>query len=249
MTAHFTAAHFTPALTAVLWIVVLIGTIGLPISVARALRRRGVLFGTVWLASWSAWIVVSGVLAYAGVYAQRTDAVVVSLPIAFLTAFAAAYAFVGPADLAGLTRGHAFRVAGVGFLLAWAAGQLPAVFALPAGFGDIAVGLAAPAVAARLAVAGSGSGSSDSDSDSGSTRARALWFHALGLLDLVVALGLGVAAALGPVRILSVEPSTADAMLLPIVLIPTTAVPLLAAMHVRALLRLRHAPAPRPVLA
>jgi hypothetical protein len=39
---------------------------------------------------------------------------------------------------------HALRVVGVTFLLVMAQGHLPAVFALPAGLGDIATGLAAP---------------------------------------------------------------------------------------------------------
>ena len=36
------------------------------------------------------------------------------------------------------------------FIGLWLGGTLPAQFALPAGLGDIAIGLAAPAVAARL---------------------------------------------------------------------------------------------------
>jgi hypothetical protein len=39
---------------------------------------------------------------------------------------------------------HTPRVAGVAFLLYMALGHLPALFALPAGLGDIAAGIAAP---------------------------------------------------------------------------------------------------------
>jgi len=44
---------------------------------------------------------------------------------------------------------HSFRVAEVAFLLYLALGHLPALFALPAGLGDIATGIAAPFVARR----------------------------------------------------------------------------------------------------
>ncbi|MGI8449589.1 MAG: hypothetical protein ACR2MP_20905 [Streptosporangiaceae bacterium] len=72
---------------------------------------------------------------------------------------------------------RSFRVAGVAFLLTMALGHLPALFALPAGLGDIATGIAAPLVAHRLA------------QDRG--RRAALWLNAFGMTDLVVALTLG----------------------------------------------------------
>ena len=72
---------------------------------------------------------------------------------------------------------HAPRVVGVAFLLYLALGRLPALFALPAGLGDIAAGIAAPLVALRLA--------------QGTGRRAALWFNAFGLTDLVTALALG----------------------------------------------------------
>jgi hypothetical protein len=111
-----------------------------------------------------------------------------------------------------------------------ALGRLPAIFALPAGLGDIAAGLAAPLVARRLA--------------QGTGRRRAVWFHLFGILDLVVALGIGFLAGLGPWRPLEVTPSTEALSLLPLVLVPTTAVPLAIALHLVALRRLRAAARP-----
>ena len=72
---------------------------------------------------------------------------------------------------------HSFRVAGVFFLLYLAFGHLPALFALPAGLGDIAAGIAAPLAARKLA--------------QGTGRCGALWFNAIGITDLVVAGTLG----------------------------------------------------------
>ena len=67
---------------------------------------------------------------------------------------------------------HALRVVGVLFVIVMAQGHLPAAFALPAGLGDIATGVAAPFVARRLA----------RDAD----RTGALRFNMLGILDLTV---------------------------------------------------------------
>jgi hypothetical protein len=91
-----------------------------------------------------------------------------------------------PGSLARLTLPHTLRVVGVLFLMVMALGHLPALFALPAGLGDIAVGLIAPSVARRLTTDGDHRG--------------AVRFHLLGLLDLVVAITIGYLAGLGPYR-------------------------------------------------
>jgi hypothetical protein len=129
---------------------------------------------------------------------------------------------------------HTLRVIGVAFLIALALGTLPAVFALPAGIGDIAVGISAPFIARRLARG---------------DRSGAVWFNVLGLLDLVVAVGIGFLAGLGPAQLLHVSPSTIEVTLLPLALIPSTAVPLAMALHITSLVRLRRAPARMPAAA
>lgn len=123
---------------------------------------------------------------------------------------------------------HMFRVAGLSFLIMMALGKLPALFALPAGLGDIAVGIAAPFVAHRWA--------------RGTGRRAAVRFAVLGITDLVVALTLG---GLTGFRVLPVTPVNDAISELPLVLIPTVAVPLLLALHIvnlRLLLRARPAP-------
>jgi hypothetical protein len=92
-------------------------------------------------------------------------------------------ALTAPGMASRLLRPHSFRVAGVAFLIYMALGHLPALFALPAGLGDIATGLAAPLVARRLAA--------------GTGRRAAVRFTALGLTDLVVALTLGAVTGFG----------------------------------------------------
>jgi hypothetical protein len=118
---------------------------------------------------------------------------------------------------------HTLRVGGVVFLIYLALGHLPALFALPAGLGDIATGIAAPLVARRLA--------------QGTGRRTALWFNVFGMTDLVVAGTLGTLT-----QLLNVTPSAAPLSELPLVLIPTAAVPLLFALHITSVLALPKAP-------
>jgi hypothetical protein len=136
-----------------------------------------------------------------------------------------ARALAAPGMSSRLELPHAPRVAGVAFLLYMALGHLPALFALPAGLGDIATGIAAPLVARKVAQGGS--------------RRAALWFNAFGMTDLVVALTLG---ALTGFQLLSITPSSAPISELPLALIPTATVPLFFALHITAVSTLVRAP-------
>jgi hypothetical protein len=232
-----------------IWALVLIGVIGIPATTAVGLfastiaadgNRR--VAGTVaagFAAAWPAWIIVSAILADSGAYRQSTSqnrpwiGVAAGGALAALLV-AAAIPAVGrvlrsPGSLARLTVPHTFRVVGVAFIIAMALGKLPAAFAVPAGLGDIAIGIAAPVIARRLA-------SGD--------RTGATWFNILGILDLIVAVSIGFLAGLGPNRLLDISPSTADVALLPLALIPTTAVPLAVALHITSLIRLHRPPVP-----
>lgn len=232
---------------------VLVGVLGIPAVVTVGLYRgatsMGRSRGAAWAvaggfaAVWATWICVSAVLADRGAYAQApgvnrpwiglaaSGALLVALAGATIPGVRAAIG--APGGLARLTWPHTLRVVGVVFILTMALGTLPAVFALPAGLGDIAIGLTAPFIARRL---------------KRGDRTGARWFNLLGLIDLVVAVSLGFLAGLGPIRILDVTPSTAEVALLPLVLIPTTAVPLAMALHLVSLVRLRHATATAPQL-
>jgi hypothetical protein len=66
----------------------------------------------------------------------------------------------------------------------------------------------------------------------------------LGIVDLVVAVSIGYLAGLGPNPLLHMTPSTEAVALLPLALIPTTAVPLAIALHLVSLRRLRAAARP-----
>jgi hypothetical protein len=199
-------------------------------AVASGLTRRtGVGVGAAAVGILEAWAVASGLLAGAGVY-SRTPWFGVAFASAFTGMLLAtripvvARVLADPGTPARLTLPHTLRVSGALFLIAMAAGALPAVFALPAALGDIAIGASAPFVARRLARSLASAG--------------AVRFNVLGIADLVAALGIGLLAGLGPWRPLGITPSTQPLELLPLALIPTVAVPLAINLHIVSLRRL-----------
>jgi len=232
------------------WALVLAGVIGIPAitclmlyrgAIAAGLGRRTATTVTVAAAAMlGGWLLTSGLLARAGAYHQPSGQAAAWFGVAvagtMLVLLAAtripvmARILAVPDTPARLALPHTLRVVGVTFLLVMAQGHLPAVFALPAGLGDIATGLAAPFVAWRLA--------------QGSGRARAVWFNLFGILDLLVAFSIGFLAGLGPWQPLAVTPSTEPLSLLPLALVPTVAVPLSLALHLVSLRQLRAAAQP-----
>jgi hypothetical protein len=138
-----------------------------------------------------------------------------------------------PAD--ALISAQIYRVIGGAlFLPLYAIGTLPGYFALPAGWGDLAVGLTAPLVA--LAVRRSFT--SHRTGSFRGARPLALGWNLFGFLDLVLAVGLGTGwlvelarPGLGPV------PASAAMTFFPLILIPTFAVPLGFILHIYSIRR------------
>lgn len=128
--------------------------------------------------------------------------------------------------LAMLVGVNTIRILGVMFLILYAVGRLPAPFAPLAGWGDILTGLAAAPLAwflYRGRVAGG----------------PLLWlWNSFGLMDLVMAIGLGAVSAPGPTQLIFAKPSTTIMTTLPWLLIPAFLVPLLAAIHLAVVYRL-----------
>jgi hypothetical protein len=113
-----------------------------------------------------------------------------------------------------LTLVQSWRIAGFVFLVLARYRILPLSFALPAGWGDIAIGATAIFVASRLAVP--------------KHRRVFIFWQLLGMLDLVTAVTMGATAAL-------LNPNgipTSPMGVLPLSLIPTFAVPLFFLLHV-----------------
>jgi hypothetical protein len=119
---------------------------------------------------------------------------------------------------------QAWRFAGLGFLFLYAYKVLPGAFALPAGLGDMAVGFAAPWMILGL--------TRHPDFAAGSTFVR---WNGLGILDLVVALGLGASMAMATPGTIGTAPMAT----LPLLIIPAFLVPLFLMLHAAALMQSR----------
>jgi hypothetical protein len=127
-----------------------------------------------------------------------------------------------------------WRLVGAVFLMLMANGQMPALWALPAGIGDVIVGVAAPWIARRV--------------DTPQGRRAAISFNLFGMADLVVAVGLGVMTSPGPAQVFYTTPTSELATRFPLALVPTFLVPLAFVLHVISLWQLLGGPwMPHPV--
>jgi hypothetical protein len=119
-----------------------------------------------------------------------------------------------------------YRAAGFVFLAAWMLGALPGAFALPAGLGDMAIGLSAPLVASLVR------------RGAPNARGAAILWNVLGIADLVVAVTMGVLTSPGPLHQPALGPTNFAITMMPLVLIPIIPVPLSLVAHLVDLHRL-----------
>ncbi len=122
-----------------------------------------------------------------------------------------------------------YRVFGGVFLAGWLQGQLPDVFGLPAGIGDVTVGVLALPVA-LMAARGTASG-----------RAAAIRWNLLGLFDFAVAIATGVMTAPRPLHVLALDHPNLQTGVYPGVMVPAFAVPSSIILHALSLWQLRRA--------
>ena len=120
-----------------------------------------------------------------------------------------------------------YRIVGIGFIILYTRGLLPAEFAFSAGIGDILVGVTAPFVAILYYLKKSYS------------RKLAIAWNIIGIVDLVIALSVGILGFSRPVQFLHTSPSTEILSLFPLVLVPLFAVPLALFLHFSSLRFLR----------
>jgi hypothetical protein len=183
------------------------------------------------------WAGLAALVAQAGVFQIEIGGIPVAIVaaitipvIGFLVAWRAVpavRAFVEAQDLALLTALQGWRVIGAVFIFLWAYAQLPAVFALPAGLGDVAVGLIAPfaAIAVALEVPG--------------WRRAANGVVVAGLADFAVAVITGIGSIEGNFLSFAGAPSNAIINALPLVLIPGFLVPVFIILHVMAIIKIQ----------
>ncbi len=117
-------------------------------------------------------------------------------------------------DPAILTSAQFWRIIGFTFILMQAHRALPAIFALPAGYGDMAIGATAAFAAWKLATP--------------ANRNSFILWQMLGIADLVTAVTLGTTAFLLSPQDATMAPLT----VLPLSIIPTFLVPLFLIFHV-----------------
>jgi hypothetical protein len=227
------------------WAITLVGVIAVPAATCVLLytgamragsgRRAAALLAGGAAVVLGGWTAASAVIAGHGWYHTRLGHGVPWMPVAVIGSLVlllalrripvVARALAAPGMANRLEAPHAFRVAGLAFLLTMALGQLPALFAVPAGLGDMATGIAAVLIL-RTPAPGTG-------------RRAALWLNAFGLADLVLALILG---ALTAYQLIPVTPVGSAISTLPLALVPTAEVPLLLALHITSVSALRRSP-------
>lgn len=142
--------------------------------------------------------------------------------LGFAVAFAASAslrAFAESIPLWVLVGSHLWRFVGIGFVIGWLTGALPAGFGIPAGFGDIVAALGA-LVLLRRARRGTAS------------RGWVLAWNIVGTIDLVAAITLGLLYSQSKLGVLSTATSSTVLLtMFPVSLIPTFFVPLFLLMH------------------
>lgn len=214
-------------LTASAGIVVAIVAAGLGGSTrtrAAVAAAFGVWFSMVTMMAWGEVLHGPGVARLAGI------GLTVSAPILIMVGAALASGRVRQAlrriPISSLVGLHTVRVLGLSFVVLYAQGRLPATFALSAGWGDIAIGATAPLVAWLVSVRGA------------NARGVLTLWNSLGLLDLIVAIGLGVTSSPAFHAGFS-GPDSGLMTTLPWLLIPGFLVPTLAATHLAIFYRLR----------
>ena len=112
------------------------------------------------------------------------------------------------------------RATGFSFVMVYLNGQLPGAFALPAGIGDLLIGVTAPIAALAMARRWQG------------WRKLAIAWNVLGIADLALAVTMGVFTSPGPQQLIQSSVPGVALTQLPLSMIPTFGVPVAIMAHV-----------------
>ncbi len=192
----------------------------------------------VWLAialPFTAWLAIVWWLAVDGAFRPRPGApalpiaiflpILIGLPLLLRSKRVGLVLDATPASwLVGL---QVYRVFGGIFLVAWSRGGMSGTFALPAGMGDVLVGVLALPVAYLLRA------------DSPGAPWVAIAWNIFGLVDFAIAIGIGILSAPGPLQVIIPDVPNAQLGTFPTVMIPAFAVPSSILLHVLSLRQLR----------
>lgn len=211
---------------------------GLHLALQRAgwtPRERRASFG------WAAvvlfgWFAVAVALALTNLYAAGSNDVPTIQFGIFLPILIGAVLLWRSAGLAGILHAvpqewlvgvQLYRAEGGIFLVLYATGWLPALFAWPAGLGDVLVGVLAPVIAIAYARAPR-------------QNADLVWaWNLFGLADLLVAVTTGFLTSPSTLQLFAFDTPNELVSRFPLVLIPTFLVPLSVLLHLASLAKLR----------
>ena len=187
------------------------------------------------LAAWFALAATIGITGLATAGPDQLFRPVLITVIVPLAAFLALYAgspafrdFVLTRDMRVVTMLQSWRVVGFAFLMLYAHGVLPGLFAWPAGLGDVAIGLSAPFVVLALT----------RDPGFAHSRRFVVW-HLLGLLDFVVAAGTATLVSGALPDLVAGSVTSAAMEVWPLSLFPSFIVPLFVILHLTVLFQVR----------
>jgi hypothetical protein len=220
VTLNFLARVAVPlSLLAVIWLAVRRS------SLAPEQRTRT---GWVLSATLLGWFAVAWLLGHANVFSVGTnDLPRIELPLlipivaglALMLGTQTGRAVVAATPQSWLVGLQVYRALGFMFLVLWAQGKMPGEFALPAGIGDIIVGVTAPFVAWLNA--------RNAPSAAAVTR---LW-NVFGIADLVVAVTTGFLTSPSPLQMLAFDRPNLLITEYPIVMVPAFLVPVSIILH------------------
>jgi hypothetical protein len=185
------------------------------------------------------WFVVAAALSYAGAFRGTPQSpptiefgifVPLVVGLVWLWRSAAARRLLDAIPQSWLIGLQFYRVLGAIFLLMYAQGRMPAAFALPAGAGDVAIGLLAPIVALAYVRGVPG------------RELLVVGWNLLGLADLANAIATGFLTSPSPLQMLSLDAPNWLISDFPLVLVPVFGVPLAIILHVGSLIKLSRSP-------
>jgi hypothetical protein len=217
----------------------------LAVGLALAVRRAGLSDGAqsaMWaviMGALAAWFAVALWLGEAGIFLARTSIVPpIAFPIVLPIAAALVILAVSPRFKAlieavpqsWLTGVQVYRALGAMFLVLWLQGLMPGEFAIPAGSGDVIVGLTAPIIAWLNATGSS------------SARPATIVWNLFGIADLVIAIGTGFLTSPSPYQMLAFDRPNTLIVQDPFVMVPAFLVPLSIILHLMSLWKLRRSP-------
>jgi hypothetical protein len=184
--------------------------------------------GRIAIAAVVCWFAAAFICGYAGLTNEpgRPPLVVGSFIIVPIVGFVVVYllspslrTFAQNISMTLLVGSHLWRFVGIGFVMGWLKGILPAGFAVPAGFGDIIV-----ALGALLLIPSIRKGTA--------TRGWLFAWNTVGIIDLILAIVLGLLYSESKLGILTRGGvSTRPMSTFPVSMIPTFFVPLFIVMH------------------